>query len=92
MESEPECRDLKLIDRTLERLSQAGPYVKKNVLLPCVHVVASDNQVLETERELLRAIGDSLGLPMPPFVGDLIHLQDRTETKRFGRSGGGDTP
>jgi hypothetical protein len=71
--------DLDLVDRALERLSLAGPYVKKNVLLSCAHAVASDGRVLETERELLRAVADSLALPVPPFVRELMRLQNRPQ-------------
>lgn len=68
MESQAASSDLGRIGRTLERLSLAAPYVKKNILFSCAHVVTSDGRVLETERELLRAIADSLELPVPPFV------------------------
>jgi Zn-dependent protease with chaperone function/uncharacterized tellurite resistance protein B-like protein len=78
MASHSESRDLERIGRTLERLSLAAPYVKKNILLSCAHVVTSDSRVLETERELLRAIADSLGLPVPPFVRELIRHQNST--------------
>ena len=76
MESQSESRDLDRIDRALEQLSMAGLYVKKNVLLSCAHVVACDGRVLEAERELLRAIADSLGLPVPPFVRELMHYRN----------------
>lgn len=78
MESQSASSDLDMIGRTLERLSMAAPYVKKNILFSCAHVVTSDGRVLETERELLRAIADSLGLPVPPFVRELLQHQSST--------------
>jgi hypothetical protein len=72
MEPQSASSDLERLDRALEQLSLAGPYVKKNVLLSCAHVVACDGRVLEAERELLRAIADSLDLPIPPFVRELM--------------------
>jgi hypothetical protein len=68
MQSQSLSRDLQLLDSNLERLSYAEPYVKKNVLLSCVHVTSADGQFIQTERELLRAISDSLGLPFPPLT------------------------
>jgi Zn-dependent protease with chaperone function len=71
LEPKSDSVDLNRIDRALERLSLAGPYVKKNLLFSCAHVAASDGQLLEPERELLRAIADSLDLPVPPFIREL---------------------
>jgi Zn-dependent protease with chaperone function len=74
LESQSISGDLELTDRALERLCSAGPYVKKNVMLSCAHVVASDGRVMEPEHELLRAIADSLELPLPPLVRELVHV------------------
>ncbi len=79
MESHTASSDLNRIGRTLERLSMAAPYVKKNILLSCAHVVTSDGRVLEKERELLRAIADTLGLPVPPFVRELLRHQSSAQ-------------
>ena len=56
------------IDAALNRLSQAAPIIKKNLLEACVHVIGADGVILETEAELLRAVADTLDCPMPPFV------------------------
>jgi hypothetical protein len=56
------------VDVALTRLSQAVPQIRKNVLSACVDVVGADGVVQETEAELLRAIADALGCPMPPMV------------------------
>jgi hypothetical protein len=56
------------IDVALNRLAQASPLIKKNLLEACVHVVGADGVILEAEAELLRAIADTLDCPMPPFV------------------------
>lgn len=58
------------IDAALNRLSQAAPVIKKNLLEACVHVIGADGVILETEAELLRAVADTLDCPMPPFVTD----------------------
>lgn len=60
--------NVKQIDASLNRLAQAAPIIKKNLLDACVHVVGADGVILETEAELLRAIGDTLDCPMPPLV------------------------
>jgi hypothetical protein len=56
------------IDAALNRLAQASPLIKKNLLEACIHTVGADGVILEAEAELLRAIADTLDCPMPPFV------------------------
>jgi Zn-dependent protease with chaperone function len=56
------------IDAALNRLAQAVPVIKKNLIEACVHVVVADGVIQEAEAELLRAISDTLDCPMPPFV------------------------
>jgi len=55
------------IDATLDRLAQAVPTIKRNLIEACVHVVGADGVILESEAELLRAISDTLDCPMPPL-------------------------
>ena len=62
-----EC-GLDCVDRALQRLAAAAPYVKRNILLACAHSVAADHSVDVREMELLRAIADTLESPIPPFV------------------------
>jgi tellurite resistance protein len=57
-----------MVDKALERLSQAAPQIKKNVINACVLTIAADGILTENEGELLRAISDSLDCPMPPLV------------------------
>jgi Zn-dependent protease with chaperone function len=64
----PDQCTLSDFDSALERLSQALPQIKKNVLDACAQTVAADNLIQEPEAELLRAIADSLDCPIPPFV------------------------
>ncbi|HKW28602.1 MAG TPA: M48 family metallopeptidase [Verrucomicrobiae bacterium] len=56
------------IDAALNRLAQASPLIKKNLLEACIHTVGADGVILEAEAELLRAVADTLDCPMPPFV------------------------
>ncbi|HEY1663955.1 MAG TPA: M48 family metallopeptidase [Verrucomicrobiae bacterium] len=56
------------IDAALNRMVQAVPNIKKNLLDACVHVIGADGVVLEAEAELLRAIADTLDCPIPPYV------------------------
>jgi hypothetical protein len=59
---------LNQIDDALNRMTQASPLIKKNLLKACIHTVGADGVILEAEAELLRAIADTLDCPMPPFV------------------------
>jgi Zn-dependent protease with chaperone function len=64
----PDNCDLPQIDAALNRLSQAVPQIKKNVLNACAQTVAADGVIQEMEAELLRGIADTLDCPMPPFL------------------------
>jgi len=59
---------LNQIDAALNRLAQAVPQIKKNLIDACVHVVGADGVIQESEAELLRAVADTLDCPMPPFL------------------------
>jgi Zn-dependent protease with chaperone function len=64
----PEQCNLSQVDTALNRLNQAVPQIKKNVINACAQVVAADGVIQEMEAELLRAIADALDCPMPPFL------------------------
>ena len=51
----------------LDRLAQAAPIIKKNLLEACIRTVGADGVILEAEAELLRAIADTLDCPIPPL-------------------------
>jgi len=56
------------LDASLNRLAQAAPIIKKNLIEACVHVVGADGVIVESEAELLRAVCDTLDCPMPPMI------------------------
>ena len=56
------------INHSLDRLAQAVPQIKKNLLEACVQVVGADGVIQESEAELLRGIAETLDCPMPPFL------------------------
>jgi Zn-dependent protease with chaperone function len=56
------------IDAALNRLTQAAPIIKRNLIEACVHAVGADGVIQESEAELLRAIADTLDCPIPPFL------------------------
>lgn len=53
------------IGAALEHLDAATPLVKKQLLMACVAVARGDGVITGEEAELLRAIADSIGCPMP---------------------------
>jgi Zn-dependent protease with chaperone function len=53
---------------SLKRLEKLSPKLKKDVMRAFVAASAFDNAITVGEGEVLRAIADSLGLPMPPFL------------------------
>lgn len=56
------------VDRALDRLANASYPIKRVVIDACAHCVLADGQVTVEETELLRTVGDSLDLPLPPFI------------------------
>lgn len=64
---EPVAFSLDAIDAALDRFDRAVPMVKKQMIYLCANVVFSDGEVSNQEAELLRAVGDAMGCPVPPF-------------------------
>ena len=56
------------VSACLERLSKASPKIKKAVIDACAHCVMGDDAVVIREAEILRAICESLDVPLPPFI------------------------
>ncbi len=72
-ESNLELRDageasLELIETALDRFDRATPLIKKRLLYACGKTVMADGVIESDEAELLRAIADTIGCPVPPFV------------------------
>jgi Zn-dependent protease with chaperone function len=59
---------LSAVDSALSRYDAASPSLKKALLLACAATVMADDEITDREAELLRAIGDGLDCPVPPFV------------------------
>ena len=60
--------NLAQVDAALDRLATASDSIKHIILEACATTVAADDLLREREIELLRAIGDTLDCPIPPFV------------------------
>jgi hypothetical protein len=67
--TEPEKCQLDVIGSALDRCDAATPLVKKQILRACGESVMMDGEIRGDEAELLRAIADTIGCPIPPFVG-----------------------
>ena len=65
--SSTECT-LSAIDQALQRYDAAAPVLKRDIMLACAATVMADDNVTDREAELIRAIGDGLDCPVPPFV------------------------
>ena len=59
------------LDSVLDRFDRAAPMVKKELLIRCGKAAASDGDLSNREAEMLRAIADAIGCPVPPFVETL---------------------
>jgi len=56
------------LDEALAQLNGASPALKRTILAACTACIGSDGKVTIEEAELLRAVGDALGCPIPPFL------------------------
>ena len=56
------------IDKALDKLERCSSTLKKDILVACGTAALSDNHLSCLEIELLRAVADSMGTPIPPFV------------------------
>jgi len=56
------------VDQALRRYDAAAPALKRSLMLACAATVMADDTVTDREAELIRAIGDALDCPVPPFV------------------------
>jgi len=59
---------LTAVDSALKRYDAATPALKQGLILACAATVMADDKVTDREAELIRAIGDALDCPVPPFV------------------------
>lgn len=66
----PEECGLDRVDAALERISQAVPQIRKNVLTACALTVSADGLIKEQEVELLRGVADALDCPIPPMIAE----------------------
>ena len=56
------------LDDALNRFDQASPLVKRQIVHACAKAVVTDEKITSEEAELLRAVADTIGCPIPPFV------------------------
>ncbi len=66
-----EACGLERVDAALDELAGLTPGLKRNVLYAIATTAAHSGRLNAEEFQLLRAIGDALDCPIPPFVGEL---------------------
>ena len=64
----PEKCGLEQIERALEKFNFAIPTMKRELLIAASRSVLADEMVSSNEAELIRAIADAIGCPIPPLV------------------------
>lgn len=60
----------KALDAAIQNLQRLTPSAKRDFLTSCANCVGSDGSIAQSEAELLRAIADLLGCPMPPLFAN----------------------
>ncbi|MEE2674950.1 MAG: M48 family metallopeptidase [Myxococcota bacterium] len=64
----PEDAGLAQIDRSLDRIAAAAPKLKRAIVYAAADCIQADERITSVEADLMRAIADSLGCPMPPLL------------------------
>ena len=64
------------VDEALERLAEAAPLLKRDVLDACARCIGADGKITVPEAELLRVIALSLDCPMPPLAAAFAALRE----------------
>jgi Zn-dependent protease with chaperone function len=59
---------IKSISRALNQLNLLSFLLKKSVLEACADTILDDGIIMPAEAELLRAVAETLGCPMPPLL------------------------
>ena len=69
-DSEQYISDVSLtkVDQALDVLAAVVPKIKRSIVKACISCVVYDQNITVAEAELLRAIVDSLGCPIPPII------------------------
>ncbi len=67
IKSAGEC-GLGQIDAALKKFERSTPLVKRRLLFAAGKTVMADTMLTSDEAELIRAIADAIGSPIPPFV------------------------
>ena len=61
--------NLENLDVAVENLALLKPMLKPRLLKACLNVITQDQKYSAEEMELIRAIGDVLDCPVPPYLG-----------------------
>jgi len=61
--------NLENLDVAVENLALLKPMLKPRLLKACLNVITQDQKYSPEEMELIRAIGDVLDCPVPPYLG-----------------------
>ncbi len=60
------------VDQALNRCAGLTPMHQRNLLYACSRVVLHNQRLDDEEAELLRAMADHLGCPLPPFINEQL--------------------
>jgi Zn-dependent protease with chaperone function len=61
--------NLENLDAAVDKLALLKPLLKPRLLKACLAVITQDQKYSPDEMELMRAIGDVLDCPLPPYLG-----------------------
>jgi len=61
------------LDIAMQKLEMLTPLAKQKLLQACAVSVMNDQKISAVETELLRAIANMLGCPMPPIIHEQVY-------------------
>ena len=61
--------DFDRLGEAVDKLALLKPLLKPRLLKACLAVITQDQHYSPTEMELMRAIGNTLDCPIPPYMG-----------------------
>lgn len=64
----PEYCGFDAVDNALEIVGAAAPAIKQSFIDACAATTLADGELTVSEAELLRAIAEAIGCPVPPFL------------------------
>ncbi len=65
---DPDVSSLEDVDHALEKMADASPRVKRQIIVACMECLVTNRKISAVESELFRAVAYALDVPIPPWA------------------------